>query len=454
MQVPQNILAEQWTLGAMLLDNRAIDDVAMVVRPEHFYLEEHQRICKAIFDLHAEGKPATPVTLMDLLASLSRDELRIEMVESLTGSVAHGYGAPQHAAIVRDKAQKREMIAALEGLTRKCYEDQATAEELADAAEAVVFEVTDREVEGGTVEAVDAIDESIARSESRGEGLNTGIQTGIDDLDEMIDGMQAGQLIVVAARPGVGKSALAINICDNAACNGKRSVLFFSMEMSRREIGDRLISGRGLIDGYKLKTGMNLTPLDKKIMRDVRQMIAQQKFGIDDTASRSVGQIAASIRRRVRREGAAFACIDYLQLIEATPGDRSPRHEQVAKMSRRLKILAKQMGIPIMLLSQLNRASESRDDKRPKLADLRESGAIEQDADIVLLLHRPDMHDPNDNFKDRSARKAEIIVAKNRGGSIGTIAVEYYRQWTKFVNEGELATAAGGVTTDPKDAPF
>lgn len=450
--VPQNILAERWTLGAMLLDNQAIDDVALVVRPEDFYLEEHQSICRKIFELRNDGKPATTVTLMDLLASHSRDELRIEMLESLTESINHSFGASQHAAIVRDKSLKREMIVAFEGMAAACYNDNASAADLADEAEAVVFAVTDQEAACGTVEAVVAVDEAIAHSEVRAGGHDFGLPTGIADLDDILDGMQPGQLIVLAARPSVGKSALAINICDHIAVERGKSVLFFSMEMSRKEIGDRIISARGLIDGYKLKKGINLTALDKRVMQDVREMIARQRFGVDDTASRTLGQLAASIRRRVRKSGAVFACIDYLQLIDTTSGDRDPRQEQVAKMSRRLKMLAKQVGIPIMVLSQLNREGAKRDDPRPKLTDLRESGAIEQDADVVLLLHRPDMNDPDDNYRDRSARKCELIIAKNRGGSRGTIALEFYRQWTKFVGEGELAGKEPVVTsTTPVD---
>jgi replicative DNA helicase len=452
--VPQDILAERWTLGAMLQDNQVIDDVAMVLRPEDFYAEEHQTICRAIFDLRAEGKPATAVTMMDLLTRLSRDEHKLEMLESLSESVAHSYGAAQHAAIVRDKALKREMIAAFEGMAKKCYDDYASASELSDEAEAAIFAVTDQEAACGMVEAVVAVDESIAHSEVRANGHDFGLPTGIPDLDDILDGMQPGQLIVLAARPSVGKSALAINICDHIAVERGQSVLFFSMEMSRKEIGDRIISARGLIDGYKLKKGVNLTPLDKRVMREVRDMISRQRFGVDDTASRTLGQLAASIRRRVRKSGAVFACIDYLQLIDTTSGDRDSRQEQVAKMSRRLKMLAKQVGIPIMVLSQLNREGAKRDDPRPKLTDLRESGAIEQDADVVLLLHRPDMNDPDDNFRDRSARKCELIVAKNRGGARGTIALEFYRQWTKFVGEGELAGHPATVTTDPVDAPF
>ena len=452
--VPHDILAEQWTLGAMLMDNQVIDDVAMVVQPKDFYRDAHQAICQAIYDLQAEGKPATPVTLMDLLASLSYDDLKIEMVESLTGSVNHGYAAAQHAAIVKDKSVKREMIAAFEKITKKCYEDYASANDLSDEAESVIFEVTDQNSACGTVEAVVAVDESIAHSEVRAAGQGFGLPTGIQDLDDILDGMQPGQLIILAARPSVGKSALALNICDHLAVERGQSVLFFSMEMSRKEIGDRILSARGLIDGYKLKKGANLTPLDKRVIREVRSKIAMQRFGIDDTASRTLGQLAASIRRRVRKSGAVFACIDYLQLIDTASGDRDSRQEQVSKMSRRLKILAKQCGIPIMVLSQLNREGAKRDDPRPKLTDLRESGAIEQDADIVLLLHRPDMNDPDDNYRDRSARKCEVIIAKNRGGARGTIALEFYRQWTKFVGEGEMAGPEAIVTTDPIDAPF
>lgn len=450
---PQNIQAEQWTLGAMLMDNECIDDVAMVVQPKDFYRADHEAVCQAIFELRAEGKPATPVTLMNLLASLSFDNLKIDMVESLTGTVNHGYAAAYHAAIVKDKSVKREMITAFESMTMKCYEDHASAVDLADEAESVIFGVTDQESACGTVEAVVAVDEAIAHSEVRANGQGYGLPTGIQDLDDILDGMQPGQLIILAARPSVGKSALGINICDHVAVERGQSVLFFSMEMSRKEIGDRIVSARGLIDGYKLKKGVNLTPLDKRVMRDVRDMIARQRFGIDDTASRTLSQLAASIRRRVRKSGAVFACIDYLQLIDTASGDRDGRQEQVAKMSRRLKILAKQVGIPIMVLSQLNREGAKRDDPRPKLTDLRESGAIEQDADIVLLLHRPDMNDPNDDFRDRSPRKCEIIIAKNRGGSRGTIAVDFYRQWTKFVGEGELAEKEPVQIITPADEP-
>jgi replicative DNA helicase len=437
-RLPQNLEAERELLGAMLLDNQAIDDVALVVKPEDFYTDEHQTLCRAIFDLRNEGKPATPVTLMDLLSRLSRDKHGFELIESLMGSTCSAANAAHHAVIVREKAIKRELIAACELVAIECYKDSETAASLTDQAEAAIFAVAEREDEGGTVEAVVAVDEAIARTDLRATTECTGITTGIRELDKMMDGFQPGQLIVLAARPSVGKTALAINICDHIVLDRHGSAQFFSMEMPKKEIGDRLICSRAQIDGYKLRTSKNLTPYERGEMRKVRAAIAQEQFGIDDNAHRTVGQIAASIRRRIRRNGAIFAALDYIQLIDAQPGRGESRQEQVSKISRRLKILARQCSIPILALSQLNRSSESRDDKRPRLSDLRESGAIEQDADIVLLLHRPDVYDPKDNPKDKSARKAEIIVAKNRNGPTGTIEVDFFRQFAKFANVGEI----------------
>jgi replicative DNA helicase len=281
------------------------------------------------------------------------------------------------------------------------------------------------------------------RAESGGHAV-TGVGSGLLDLDDMTGGFHPGQLIVLAARPSMGKTALALNIAEHAGIDLKVPVLFVSLEMGRLEIGDRLLCSRSRVDGHKLRTGISLGHQElTQLGKAYNELTTDSTMFIDDTPTRNMLQIIASARRMRRRNNIGLVLVDYIQLVDSEDS-RDSRQEQIAKISRRLKGMARALNIPVIALSQLNRAVEAREDKRPRMADLRESGAIEQDADIVLLLHRPDYYEPNDQ-----PGIAELNVAKNRNGATGNFRLAFIKKITRFEN---LAT----LTEPPMDAgsPF
>jgi replicative DNA helicase len=276
-----------------------------------------------------------------------------------------------------------------------------------------------------------AMDRIAARSEAR--HPISGVPTGYYDLDDITGGFQPEQLIILAARPSMGKTAIALNICDHAAVTSKVPVLFVSLEMGRVELAERLLCARSKVDGHKLRTGQNLGTREMTLLGKGYDELRSSPMFIDDSSSRTMLQITANARRLKLRQSIGMIVVDYIQLIDSDES-RDSRQEQIAKISRRLKTLAREMKLPVVALSQLNRAVENREDRRPRMADLRESGAIEQDADMILLLHRPEYYDANDQ-----PGIAEVIVAKNRNGATGTVKLTFLKNFTRFEN---LATVA------------
>ena len=446
---PQNLEAERGVLGSVLLDNDVLHDIVPILGVSDFYRDIHQTIYQAIRDLYDEGKGIDAITLADEL--IHRDQFdKIGGDETLTEivtSVGHAANARYYAGIVRERAIGRQLIESATEIIRDGYSNQYTAQELLESAERKVFAIAEEQIQGDTVELKDvmaqAMDAISARAESGGHAI-TGVASGLIDLDDITGGFQPGQLVVLAARPSMGKTALALNICDHAAMEMKTSVLCVSLEMGHQEIAERLLCARSRIDGYKLRTGMGL---GNREMTHLAKAFGELSKGapifIDDTPARNMLQITASSRRLKLRSKLGLIVLDYIQLVDSEDS-RDSRQEQIAKISRRLKTLARELEVPVIALSQLNRAVESREDRRPRMADLRESGAIEQDADIVLLLHRPDYYDANDQ-----PGIAELIVAKNRNGRTDTVKLTFLKNLTRFEN---LATVAEPM--DEGGSPF
>ena len=261
----------------------------------------------------------------------------------------------------------------------------------------------------------------------------TGLSTGYFELDELTAGFQPSQLIILAARPSMGKTALALNICENIASQSRKGVLFVSLEMGEFELAERLLSARAKINGHDLRTGKGLGTREMNLLADAIGKLHNSPFFIDSTPTRTMLQITATARRLKRRESLDLIVVDYIQLIDSDES-RDSRQEQIAKISRRLKTLARELKVPVIALSQLNRNVENREDRRPRMADLRESGAIEQDADLVLLLHRPEYYDPNDQ-----PGMAELQIAKNRNGATGTVKLTFLKNFTRFENFSAVA---------------
>jgi len=429
---PQNIEVEQCVLGAALLDNETLHDIVQILKIEDFYRDSHQVIYKTIRDLYELARPVDGIILAEELTK--RGELEQvggdEAIRTILEAPPHAANAKFYAQIVRQKAVSRELIEAANEILRDGYSNSFSSDDLLQSAERKIFAIAEEQSTGETVELKDVIVSAMDRITARAEDRHavTGVGTGYFDLDEITGGFQGSQLIILAARPSMGKTALALNICEHVICDLKKAVLFVSLEMGELELVERLLSSRARVDGHKLRTGKNLGQQDLVALgRGYAELRAAPLF-IDDTPARNMLQVTANARRLKLRQDIGLICIDYIQLVDSEES-RDSRQEQIAKISRRLKQLARELNIPVVALSQLNRAVENREDRRPRMADLRESGAIEQDADLVLLLHRPEYYDANDQ-----PGVAELIIAKNRSGATGSVKFAFIKNLTRFEN--------------------
>jgi replicative DNA helicase len=429
---PHSLDAERSVLGSMLRDNRVIGDVVQVVRVENFYRDAHQRIFQGIVDLYDKGQPADLVTLGELL----HQQQQIEQIGGygylgeLWEASQTSANAEYHARIVRDKAIIRNLIHAGNDILRTAYSQSAPADEMLEAAETKILDIAEMGVTGQTypidrvlMAAYDRIDQR----HQRGHVAISGLPTGYVDLDEKTAGLQESELIILAARPSVGKTALALNLARAIAVDEGHPVFFVSLEQSRIELAERLLCCQAQVDSDKLRKG-RLTEGEIRKLHEAGGVLSQSKIFIDDSPGQNMLRIAANARRLKLREKIKLVIIDYLQLVEPE-NRRDSRQEQVAGISRRLKFLAKELNVPVMSLAQLNRSPEDRTDHRPRLADLRESGAIEQDADVVMLLNRPE---GRDGMVEEGV--LEVIIAKQRNGPTGEIRMAFLKQFMRFEN--------------------
>jgi len=409
-----------------------LHDIVQILKIEDFYRDSHQVIYKTIRDLYELARPVDGIILAEELTK--RGELEQvggdEAIRTILEAPPHAANAKFYAQIVRQKAVSRELIEAANEILRDGYSNSFSSDDLLQSAERKIFAIAEEQSTGETVELKDVIVSAMDRITARAEDRHavTGVGTGYFDLDEITGGFQGSQLIILAARPSMGKTALALNICEHVICDLKKAVLFVSLEMGELELVERLLSSRARVDGHKLRTGKNLGQQDLVALgRGYAELRAAPLF-IDDTPARNMLQVTANARRLKLRQDIGLICIDYIQLVDSEES-RDSRQEQIAKISRRLKQLARELNIPVVALSQLNRAVENREDRRPRMADLRESGAIEQDADLVLLLHRPEYYDANDQ-----PGVAELIIAKNRSGATGSVKFAFIKNLTRFEN--------------------
>jgi replicative DNA helicase len=436
---PQNLEAERSVLGGILLDNEVLHDVIGFLGVEDFYRDAHQVIYRAIRDLYDLGKAVDAVTLADELTR--RDQYKQiggdEMLLEIAGSVPHAANAKYHAEIVRQKSISRQLIQSATEIIRDGYSNMFTSGQLLESAEQKIFTIAEDQIKGETHEIKQVLEKAMTLISKRAEEKHpvTGVASGFHDLDDYTNGFHSDQLIIVAARPSMGKTALMLNICDHAAIAQPQPipVLIVSLEMGNHEIGERLLCSRSRVDGHKLRTGHGLDYRELNKLAKAYHEMERAPIFIDDTPARNMLQITATARRLKLRKGLGMVVVDYIQLIDAEDS-RDSRQEQIAKISRRLKTLARELHVPVVALSQLNRAVESREDRRPRMADLRESGAIEQDADLVLLLHRPEYYDPN-----QEPGIAEVIVAKNRNGPTGSVKLTFLKNLTRFDNLSQIA---------------
>jgi replicative DNA helicase len=439
---PQNLEAEQGVLGSILLDNEVIHDVVSKLKAEDFYRDTHQTLYRAIRDLYDLGKPIDGLTLSAELTQ--RGEFEgiggHETLSEIVESVPHAANARYYADIVRQKSISRRLIESANEILRDGYSNNFTAEALLEKAEQKIFEIAGDTIQGDTAELLHVLKEAMDRIEERTVSKHavTGVATGYFELDDYMGGLQPGQLIVLAARPSMGKTALALNFADNVGVNLKVPLLFVSLEMGRLELVERLLCARARVDGKKLRTGQGLGTREMSMLGKGYSEMHTAPLFIDDTPSRNMLQVTANARRLKLRHNIGLIVVDYIQLVDSEES-RDSRQEQIAKISRRMKTLARELELPVIALSQLNRAVENREDRRPRMADLRESGAIEQDADVVLLIHRPEYYDPNDQ-----PGIAEVIIAKNRNGATGTVKLTFLKNITRFENLANVADPIDG----------
>ncbi len=439
---PQNVEAEMGVLGSILLLPDTIDEVGDILHPDHFYADRHQRIYAAIQGLYENGvRGVDAVTLAEELDRLKQlEEIGgVEYLAKILETVPNAAHAKYYAKIVRDRWIQRSLVYACTETLDECYSGTKETEEVLHSAEQRVFSILQQQdkVEKLVLKdiLVDAYDRIKKRMEQGGD--ISGLATGFSDLDVQLNGFQGSELIILAARPSMGKTAFVCNIAEAVVSESKQGCLIFSLEMSKLELAERLLCIRAKVNGHRLRAG-TLDEVEHEMLLSAASELSEMPMYIDDQPGRSMAQISAIARRLQRRFGLGIIIIDYLQLIE--PDDKmAPREQQIALITRRLKYLCKELNIPVIALAQLNRGVELREDKRPRLADLRESGAIEQDDYVVMFLHRPAAYDPEDR-----PGEADIIVAKNRNGPVGSITLSWLSESMRFGNLARINEPDGG----------
>jgi replicative DNA helicase len=432
---PHSIDAEQAVLGGLMLDERAWERIADKLNEEDFYRKDHRLIYRALSELSEKNMPCDAVTIGEWFDSNGLSELvgGSGYILQLANSTPSAANIVAYAEIVREKSILRQLIDAGTEITGDGFQPEGrSTQEILEGAEQKVFRIAESGARGrkNFVAMRTAVKEAfqILHQRYESKGSVTGLATGFNDLDELTAGFQPSDLIIVAARPSMGKTALAVNFAEHAALKSKKACAIFSMEMSSSQLAFRLISSLGRINQQHLRTG-DIQEEEWPRVTSAITMLSDAKIFIDDTPALSPGELRARARRLKREHDLGLIVIDYLQLMQV-PGNKENRATEISEISRGLKALAKELNIPVIALSQLNRSLEQRTDKRPVMADLRESGAIEQDADVILFIYRDEYYNPESNDKGQ----AEIIIGKQRNGPTGTIKLTFLGQYTKFEN--------------------
>lgn len=429
---PHNIEAEQAVLGCMLLDPDVIPSVLELIKGEDFYRPDHREICEAIMDLVEKAASIDIITVSEQLSARGTLEKvgGLEYLSSIANSVPTTANAKYYTKIVEEKSLLRKLIKAAAEISQISYEASEDAVYVLDKAEKSIFDILQKRGTQGFTHIKDVLLETFNRLEElyNSKGYITGVPTGFTDLDMKLAGLQNSDLILIAARPGMGKTAMGLNIAQHAAVHRKIPVALFSLEMSKEQLVNRMLCSEVMVDSHKMRTG-KLEDDDWNKIAQALAPLSESPIFIDDTPGISVMDIRAKCRRLKLEKNLGLVVIDYLQLMQGR-GRSENRQQEVSEISRSLKILAKELDVPVVTLSQLSRGPESRTDHRPMLSDLRESGAIEQDADIVMFLYRDDYYNPDTEKKNI----AEVIIAKHRHGSTGTVELRWFGEYTKFAN--------------------
>lgn len=430
---PHDIDAEQAVIGSMLTDKDAVIDSVEVLKPDDFYRQDNKTIYEAILNLYNRAEPIDIITVKSELTSLGKLEAvgGLEYLAVLPDKVPTTANVDRYIKIVEEKSILRRLIKASNELIDLGYAGTEELDTILDQAEKKVFEISQGKNQKGYAALKDILVESFAEIEklyNQKEAI-TGIPTGFADLDYKTAGLHNSDLVLVAARPAMGKSAFALNIATNAALQANVPVVIFNLEMSKSQLVNRMLCSEAMVDSNKIRTG-KIEEDDWVKLATALGPLSEAPIYIDDTPGISITEIRAKCRKLKMEKNIGLVVIDYLQLIQGSGKKNSSREQEISEISRSLKILAKELDVPVIALSQLSRAAEQRADHRPMLSDLRESGAIEQDADIVMFLYRDDYYNPDSEKKNI----AEVIMAKHRAGSTGTVELLWLGSYTKFVN--------------------
>jgi len=430
---PQNLDAEMSLLGAVLIDEETLADISEHVKPKDFYDKRHGLIYDAMMRLYEKRKPVDLLTLTEELKKKNDIETigGSAYLTELTNYVPTAAHAEAYAELVAQKAIRRRLIKASADISEMGFDEETSTEQLLEAAEAELFAVSDQSLKQDLVSIESILTESFDRMEElhRNKGQLRGVRTGYRDLDNMTAGLQRSDLIILAARPAMGKTTLVTNLAYNVATIAKQSVLFFSLEMSKEQLVDRMLADASGVDSWNIRTG-NLSDDDFSKLSDAMGEMAEAPIFIDDTPGVSVLEMRTKARRAAHEQPLGLIIIDYLQLMQGSGRDNGNRVQEVSEISRGLKLLARELNVPVIALSQLSRSVESRSPQIPQLSDLRESGSIEQDADIVMFIYREEYYNPDTDRKQIT----DIIIAKHRNGPTGKIELFFHPERLRFMS--------------------
>ena len=431
---PHDLEAEQAIIGSMLTDKDAVISAIEVLKEEDFYREDNKAIYSAILNLYNKAEPIDIITVKAELESMGKFEQvgGLEYLAELPEKVPTTANASKYIKIVEEKSELRTLIKAANEIIETGYDPTEDVEDIMESAEKKIFNIMQKKNQKGYTQIKDVLVDSFTLLEqlyNRKQHI-TGVPTGFTELDYKTAGFHGSDLILIAARPAMGKTAFALNIATNVAVKANVPVVIFSLEMSKEQLVNRILCSEAMVDSNKVRTG-KLEEDDWAKLAGAIGPLSESEIYIDDTPGISVTEIRAKCRKLKLEKNIGMVVIDYLQLVQGSNSRRNgSREQEISEISRSLKILAKEIGVPVIALSQLSRAVEQRPDHRPMLSDLRESGAIEQDADIVMFLYRDDYYNQDSEKKDI----AEVILAKHRGGSTGTVELLWLGSYTKFVN--------------------
>ena len=431
--LPHSIEAEQSVIGSMMMDRAAIVAASEILTGEDFYGRQYGIVFEAMVELHDEAKPVDTVTLQNRLKEkdVPPEVSSLEFIKDILNIVPTSANVKYYANIVAEKALLRRLIKTNEEIANTCYVGREPVEDILAETEKKIFQIVQNRNVGDYVPIRQVVADALRKIEiaSHNKGAVTGVATGFADLDYRTAGMQPSDLILIAARPSMGKTAFALNIAEYVAFRSNQTVAIFSLEMSKEQLVNRLFSLESRVDAQRLRTG-GLDDNDWERLIESAAVIGKSKLIIDDTPGISVPELRSKCRKYKLEHNLQMIMIDYLQLMSASGRGSDSRQQEISEISRSLKALARELQVPVIALSQLSRAVEQRPDHRPMLSDLRESGAIEQDADVVMFIYRDDYYNKDTEMKNI----AEIIIAKQRNGPIGTVNLVWLPEYTKFAN--------------------